>query len=584
MLKFGSVNYYLGWFLFFWAFLILILGVEFYLLERVIFLEWCLVEIFRVRVVILLLLDWISLIFIGFVLFISSIVLIYRYYYIEGDIFFYRFIILVYLFVLSILLMILRPNLIRILLGWDGLGLVSYCLVIYYQGVKSANAGILTILSNRVGDVAILLGIAWFANYGRWDFFYVQHLLDSKEVSVVLFLIILAGITKRAQIPFSAWLPAAIAAPTPVSALVHSSTLVTAGVYLIIRFNYLLNVSFILFYIGALTMFISGLGANFEIDLKKIIALSTLRQLGVIILVLSLGYIELAFFHLLTHALFKSLLFLCAGGFIHSSVDCQDIRLLGVSFRDTPVSCLFFIFCSLSLCGFPFLSGFYSKDLILEVYINRGIGVVILLIIILGTFFTVRYSIRLGAYVIVRAFGIKETFHFGERKVILSPIRGLFISSLFAGSVISWGFVPCFTILLPLTWKLLILGGVIFTSLLVLIMFTDLGGFYSSDEKGGVSWFLGGIWFIPIISTAGVIVSLRVGEFLLRVVDQGWMEKFGGQGVIQLLGAGGVKLDYRLGLPFKLHMFIFFTLISFLAILLFYFNSSSKSAVLKQLR
>lgn len=241
-----------------------------------------------------------------------------------------------------------------------------------------------------------------------------------------------------------------MAAPTPVSALVHSSTLVTAGVYLIIRFSYLLNVNFILFYIGALTMFISGLGANFEIDLKKIIALSTLRQLGVIILVLSLGYIELAFFHLLTHALFKSLLFLCAGGFIHSSVDCQDIRLLGVSFRDTPVSCLFFIFCSLSLCGFPFLSGFYSKDLILEVYINRGIGVVILLIIILGTFFTVRYSIRLGAYVIVRVFGIKETFHFGERKVILSPIRGLFISSLLAGAAISWGFVPCFTIMLPL--------------------------------------------------------------------------------------------------------------------------------------
>lgn len=146
--------------MFFWAFFILILGVEFYLLEKVIFLEWCLVEIFRSRIVILLLLDWISLSFMGFVLFISSIVLMYRYYYIEGDIFFYRFIILVYLFVLSILLMILSPNLIRILLGWDGLGLVSYCLVIYYQGVKSANAGILTILSNRVGDVAILLGIA----------------------------------------------------------------------------------------------------------------------------------------------------------------------------------------------------------------------------------------------------------------------------------------------------------------------------------------------------------------------------------------------------------------------------------------
>jgi len=195
-------------------------------------------------------------------------------------------------------------------------------------------------------------------------------MLGGDKLFFVLIMVILASITKSAQIPFSAWLPAAMAAPTPVSALVHSSTLVTAGVYLIIRFNYLVGLNLFIFYLGRLTIFMSGLGANFEIDLKKIIALSTLRQLGVIMIVLSLGYSELAFFHLLTHALFKSLLFLCAGVFIHGARDCQDIRFLGGVMSGMPISSLFFVCCSLSLCGFPFLSGFYSKDLILELFIS----------------------------------------------------------------------------------------------------------------------------------------------------------------------------------------------------------------------
>jgi len=189
----------------------------------------------------------------------------------------------------------------------------------------------------------------------------------AEELSLILILVILASLTKRAQIPFSAWLPAAIAAPTPISALVHSSTLVTAGVYLIIRFNEMLGMRRVLYYISVGTIFMSGLGANFETDLKKIIALSTLRQLGVIIIALSLGLVELAYFHLLMHALFKSLLFLCAGVYIHGYGDKQDIRTLGGVMESSPLTSFYFIGCSLALCGFPFISGFYSKDLILEI-------------------------------------------------------------------------------------------------------------------------------------------------------------------------------------------------------------------------
>jgi NADH-ubiquinone oxidoreductase chain 5 len=232
--------------------------------------------------------------------------------------------------------------------------------------MKSLNAGLLTILSNRIGDIAILLRIAWLFNYGSWNIMIVEYMYRS-EILLILGLVMLASLTKSAQIPFSAWLPAAIAAPTPISALVHSSTLVTAGVYLMIRFSELLGINRILYYLSVLTMFISGLGANYEIDLKKVIALSTLSQLGVIMIALSLGFLELAYFHLLMHALFKSLLFLCAGVYIHGFGDKQDIRALGGATEGAPLTSFFFLGCSLALCGFPFISGFYSRDLILEI-------------------------------------------------------------------------------------------------------------------------------------------------------------------------------------------------------------------------
>lgn len=183
----------------------------------------------------------------------------------------------------------------------------------------------------------------------------------------------MAAITKRAQIPFSAWLPAAMAAPTPVSALVHSSTLVTAGIYLLIRFRSALSETIlpILLLFSSLTMFMSGLGANFEYDLKKIIALSTLSQLGVILRILSLGFKDLAFFHLLTHALFKALLFICAGAIIHNVKEYQDIRLMGGLVVFIPLTCMCINLANLALCGTPFLAGFYSKDLILEVAFMR---------------------------------------------------------------------------------------------------------------------------------------------------------------------------------------------------------------------
>jgi len=216
--------------------------------------------------------------------------------------------------------------------------------------------------------------------------------------------IIIAGITKSAQIPFSRWLPAAIAAPTPVSALVHSSTLVTAGVYLFIRFFYYLRNYYwfgeFILYISIITTIISGICALYEYDIKKIIALSTLRQLGVIIISLSLGLPMLALFHLYTHAMFKALLFMCGGNIIHCFRGKQDIRQIRNVYKLIPVTRTFLNVSNIALCGLPFLAGFYSKDLIIEGLITGSINMLLLILGLLGVCLTVLYSIRFSFYVV----------------------------------------------------------------------------------------------------------------------------------------------------------------------------------------
>lgn len=306
------------------------------------------------------------------------------------------FTILVLLFVLSINILIFIPNLIILLLGWDGLGLTSYLLVIYYRNNKSIGAGIITALTNRVGDALLILAIARALISGYWDLS-ISPFTINLTISV---LIIVAAITKRAQIPFSAWLPAAIAAPTPVSALVHSSTLVTAGIYLIIRFYPTLRrfeiLKFICFYIGALTCLIARTSAIAENDLKKIIALSTLRQLGIIIIALGLEQPQLAFFHLITHALFKALLFICAGTVIHIENNNQDIRLIGSLESASPVTTVTLNTANLSLCGTPFLAGFYSKDAIVERFFITSLPLTSRVILISRVCLTAAYTIRLS--------------------------------------------------------------------------------------------------------------------------------------------------------------------------------------------
>lgn len=559
-----------------------IFGLNFLITDLVIFIEWEVLSLNSTSIVITLLFDWISLIFMSFVLFISSIVIYYRKEYIQEDYNINRFILLVLIFVLSIILLIIRPNLVSILLGWDGLGLVSYCLVIYFQNVKSFNAGILTALSNRIGDVALLLAIAWIINYGSWNYvFYLEIMKIDFEIILIGALVVLAAITKRAQIPFSSWLPAAIAAPTPVSALVHSSTLVTAGVYLLIRFNVLLENTYLgqfILLISGLTIFIAGLGANFEFDLKKIIALSTLSQLGLIIRILSIGFYKLAFFHLLTHALFKALLFICAGAIIHNIKNRQDIRIIGGLVRQMPLTSACLNLANLALCGIPFLAGFYSKDLILEVVILSNINAFSFFLYFFSTGLTVCYSFRLVYYSLTGEFN-RTSLHpmNDEGKIILRGIIGLLFIAIIGGRVLRWLIFPTPDIIcLPLYLKILtlfvcIIGGVSG----YLISNISLKFFNKSLHYYKISYFRGRIWHIPVLSTLGVIYyPLTLGKGVYDNIDQGWREQLGAQNMYKIFVKGALINQILQNNNLKIYLLRFVLWFIILLILRIYYSNS----------
>nr|QEL51238.1 NADH dehydrogenase subunit 5 [Pterostichus oblongopunctatus] len=559
--------------LFMVSMMLFFLSLKFLLLDYTIFIEWELLSLNSSSIVMGVLFDWMSLMFMSFVLFISCMVIFYSEQYMEGDLNINRFIMLVLMFVFSMMLLIISPNLISILLGWDGLGLVSYCLVIYYQNIKSYNAGMITALMNRIGDVMLLIAISWMLNYGSWNYvFYLDYMKMDFYMQIIGLLVMIAAMTKSAQIPFSSWLPAAMAAPTPVSALVHSSTLVTAGVYLLIRFNVILdeNLSLFLLLISTLTMFMAGLGANFEFDLKKIIALSTLSQLGLMMSILSMGNFKLAFFHLLTHALFKALLFMCAGAIIHNLKDIQDIRFMGNLMVHMPLTCICMNISNLALCGMPFLAGFYSKDLILEVLSMDYINMFIFILFFISTGLTVCYSFRLCYYSITGDFNF-YSFHSlnDEGWIMLKSMIFMLIMVIFMGSMLSWLIFPTpIMICLPIELKLLALIVSIIGAWIGYEMSKfSLSWLSNSLKFYSYSYFFGYMWFMPNISTFTMnYIPLVMSYNLYKNFDQGWNEYFGGQGIYKNMKYNSIFFQFLQNNNMKIYLIL---IILWLVMLLF---------------
>nr|WRQ18128.1 NADH dehydrogenase subunit 5 [Coproporus sp.] len=545
------------------SFLFFLSSVYFLILDYSLIMEFLMFSMNSMNIIMTVLLDWMSLMFMSFVMFISSMVIYYSNEYMEGDKNLNRFILLIVMFVLSMMLLIISPNLISILLGWDGLGLVSYCLVIYYQNIKSYNAGMLTALTNRIGDVAFLMSIAWMMNYGSWSYyFYMEFMKMDLSMEIISILMILAAMTKSAQIPFSSWLPAAMAAPTPVSSLVHSSTLVTAGVYLLIRFNLCLSNYLLMFmlFIGSMTMFMAGLGANFEFDLKKIIALSTLSQLGLMMSILSMGEMNLAFFHLLTHALFKATLFMCAGCMIHNLMNCQDIRYMGNLINFMPLTCCFFMISNMALCGIPFLSGFYSKDLILEILSMNYLNFYIYLIFFISTGLTVCYTFRLLYYLMFGDFNFLSLYSINDLSMyMLKGMMGLIFFVIMGGSMLMWLIFPTpYFICLPFIMKLMALIVTLFGIWLGLeISKFNLMYNLKSFSYYKMSMFFSGMWNMPILSTFGMnYYYSNLGLNVYNYIDQGWSEYLGSQNIMNNLKNSSKFIQFMFNNNLKIYLIL----------------------------
>nr|QGW36201.1 NADH dehydrogenase subunit 5 [Monodonta labio] len=508
-----------------------------------ILLEWEIFSASSSNMSLSLIFDSVGVSFSGVVCFISACVMMFSSSYMSGDIFLSRFTALVMMFVLSMNLLVFIPNLVALLIGWDGLGIVSFALVVYYQNTKSLAAGMLTALANRVGDVMLLLSIGFCVIQGHWN---ILFMWDNSFSPVVVFCVVVAGMTKSAQIPFSAWLPAAMAAPTPVSALVHSSTLVTAGVFLLIRFFPFLSsfsgFSVGLLFVSVLTLLMAGVGANYEYDLKKVIALSTLSQLGVMMMSLGLGMPYLALFHLYTHALFKAMLFLCAGAIIHNNSNSQDLRQLGNLWCQMPltVSCL--NVANLALCGAPFMSGFYSKDLILETSLFSPCNFLMVVLIFLATGMTAAYSLRLSIYSLWgHSNHLPLHCNYDEDSRVTWPVMMLSSISMVGGSALQVTVLEFNEqIVLPLSCKLLTICVTVVGGWLAVVMWASPG---LGEVKGGLGLsFNSMMWFLAPLSTQPMILGpLMSGRSLFKSLDQGWLELLGGQGVFMLSSSGSSK-------------------------------------------
>nr|YP_010735565.1 NADH dehydrogenase subunit 5 [Artemia sorgeloosi]UZP16840.1 NADH dehydrogenase subunit 5 [Artemia tibetiana]WEL32385.1 NADH dehydrogenase subunit 5 [Artemia sorgeloosi] len=458
-------------------------------------------------------LDWLGMSFIFLVLLISSQVVIYSSYYMSEEVFMGRFMHMLLGFILSMILLIVSSDGLSLMLGWDGLGITSYLLIMFYKNYVSSSSGMITVLSNRVGDVLILwsLGLMFYSK--SWDYVFLSYFSSS-----VMVFFIVSSFTKSAQLPFSAWLPAAMAAPTPVSSLVHSSTLVTAGIYLMIRLSpsFESGGCFLLIVAGAVTSFFSGLAAFGENDLKRVIALSTLSQLGVMMFSLGLGLTLFCYFHLFAHALFKALLFMCSGVVIHS-LGVQDMRRMGGVSKMLPYTSHIILVCSLSLMGFPFLSGFFSKDLIIESS-EESFMIIPSILMLISCLLTSVYSSRIALMCLCSHNYNLSCQYSDEEGNYLIPLFILYWGAVVGGYLFYWGFLGYMSPILGGFEKIMLLcfvgGGVMLPYFIKLYSFN-------------LSHCLGSMFFLPFITGYMSSTPLLVGELLLYKGDQGWVEEMG---------------------------------------------------------